>query len=90
VLIAVHTIILFTSGTQADFDNDPLVKGRPVVLQQKDGHALWVSSKIVEQMLPIPEEVEGGYIRRDASGSPTGMVRWRPAIEAHISYRSLP
>ncbi|EIN11936.1 hypothetical protein PUNSTDRAFT_99280 [Punctularia strigosozonata HHB-11173 SS5] len=59
--------------TAADFDEDPLVKGRPVVLQQKDGHALWVSPKVLEQMTPIPYEVEGGYIRRDSSGLPTGV-----------------
>ncbi|KAK1229178.1 hypothetical protein PQX77_007750 [Marasmius sp. AFHP31] len=58
----------------ADLDEDPIIRGRPVVLQSKDCHALWVSSKALEASLPLPSEVEGGVIVRDASGEPTGML----------------
>ncbi|KAJ8077031.1 hypothetical protein PM082_001454 [Marasmius tenuissimus] len=58
----------------ADLDEDPIIRGRPVVLQSKDCHALWVSSKALEASLPLPSEVEGGVIVRDASGKPTGML----------------
>ncbi len=45
---------------------------RPVALQSKDGHALWVSSAVLKTMEPIPEDVEGGVIVRDSFGKPTG------------------
>ena len=57
---------------QADLDADPVVRGRPVVLQSKDCHALWVSAKIIESSLPLPEVVDGGVIVRDKGGRPTG------------------
>ena len=57
---------------QADLDADSVVRGRPVVLQSKDCHALWVSSKIIETSLPLPEVVDGGIIVRDKAGRPTG------------------
>ncbi|KIK68827.1 hypothetical protein GYMLUDRAFT_1000742 [Collybiopsis luxurians FD-317 M1] len=60
--------------TAADLDSDPIIRGRPVVLQSKDCHALWVSQRALESSLPFPEEIEGGVIMRDASGNPTGML----------------
>jgi hypothetical protein len=60
---------------QADLDADPVVRDRPVVLQSKDCHALWVSSKIIESSLPLPEVVDGGVIVRDKGGHPTGELR---------------
>ena len=45
-----------------------------VVLEAKDGHAIWVNSKVLEDISPLPENVEGGVIVRDASGKPTGDV----------------
>lgn len=57
-----------------DLDSDPVVQGRPVVLQSKDYHALWVSSKAIEVSMPLPDDVEGGVIFRNASGYPTGML----------------
>ncbi|KAI0656518.1 amidohydrolase family-domain-containing protein [Cubamyces menziesii] len=52
---------------------DPIVAGRPVVLQSKDGHALWVSLTVLQAMEPLPDEVEGGVIVRDSFGKPTGV-----------------
>lgn len=49
-----------------------MVAGRLIVLQSKDGHALWVSLAVLKSMDPLPEEVEGGVIVRDADGNPTG------------------
>ena len=60
---------------QADLDSDPIVRQRRVVLESKDGHAIWVNSKILEDISPLPEDVEGGVIVRDASGKPTGDVQ---------------
>ncbi|TFY79694.1 hypothetical protein EWM64_g4319 [Hericium alpestre] len=57
--------------TAADLDVDPVIRSRPVVLQSKDGHAIWVNSRILD-ILTIPDEVEGGIIVRDAAGKPTG------------------
>jgi len=59
---------------QADLDADPVIEGRPVVLQSKDCHALWVSSAALENSLPLPSEVEGGVIVRDRYGRPTGKM----------------
>lgn len=65
---------LITFIIQADLDSDPVIRGRPVVLQSKDCHALWVSSKALEVSLPFPEDVDGGVIIRDSSGRPTGTL----------------
>ncbi|KAG9316428.1 amidohydrolase family-domain-containing protein [Chiua virens] len=55
-------------------EEDPVVHGRPVVLQSKDGHALWVSKMVLQLSGPFPQEVEGGVIFRDALGIPTGVL----------------
>ncbi|KAG6832492.1 hypothetical protein H0H87_001417 [Tephrocybe sp. NHM501043] len=65
-----------TSGwpTSAHLDEDPVVRGRPVVLQSKDCHALWASSKAMTSSMPFPNEVDGGVIVRDEAGNPTGVL----------------
>jgi predicted amidohydrolase YtcJ len=50
------------------------VRRHRVVLEAKDGHAIWVNSKVLEDISPLPENVEGGVIVRDESGKPTGDV----------------
>ena len=57
---------------QEDLEADPVVSGRPIALQSKDGHALWVSAKVLDSIQPLPDKVEGGVIVRDANGNPTG------------------
>jgi len=42
------------------------------VLQSKDGHALWVSSSVIQSSLPFPTTIEGGMIVRDSSSGPIG------------------
>ncbi|KAF8891698.1 amidohydrolase family-domain-containing protein [Infundibulicybe gibba] len=59
--------------SSADLDRDPIIRGRPIVLQSKDCHALWVSSKAIEASLPLPDAVDGGIVFRDDSGNPTGL-----------------
>lgn len=59
--------------TAAVLDSDPIVRQHRVVLEAKDGHAIWVNSKVLECISPLPENVEGGVIVRDASGKPTGV-----------------
>ena len=54
-------------------EQDPVVKDRPIVLQSKDGHAIWVSKAILQAVQPLLEAVEGGVIVRDGSGNPTGI-----------------
>jgi len=60
------------TAIQADLDADDVVRGRPIVLQSKDRHALWVSSKILEISMPFPKSVDGGIIVRNGTGHPTG------------------
>jgi len=50
------------------------VRQHRVVLEAKDGHAIWVNSRVLEEISPLPESVDGGVIVRDASGKPTGDV----------------
>ncbi|KAF5321778.1 hypothetical protein D9619_001389 [Psilocybe cf. subviscida] len=59
--------------TAADLDADSIVRGRPVILQSKDCHALWASSRAIQISLPLPESVEGGVIVRDANANPSGV-----------------
>lgn len=60
----------------------PILTGRAISLSRIDGHAKWVSKRVLEIMkekgvLPGPEEDEriereGGKILRDEEGKPTG------------------
>ncbi|KAK0461124.1 amidohydrolase family-domain-containing protein [Desarmillaria tabescens] len=56
-----------------DLDADPIVHGRPVILQSKDGHAIWVSRATLNDNGPYPEHVEGGVIETDSDGNPNGV-----------------
>ncbi|KAJ7141779.1 amidohydrolase family-domain-containing protein [Mycena crocata] len=60
--------------TAGDLDADPVIKGRPVMLQSKDCHAQWVSGRVLELTGPLPESVEGGIILTDDAGAPTGVL----------------
>ncbi|KAJ7873422.1 amidohydrolase family-domain-containing protein [Mycena leptocephala] len=60
--------------TANDLDADPIIRGRPVVLQSKDCHALWVSARVLQLSEPFPPSVEGGVILTDDSGAPTGVL----------------
>ncbi|KAJ6497741.1 amidohydrolase family-domain-containing protein [Mycena sanguinolenta] len=59
--------------TAADLSSDPLLRGRPILLLRVDVHAAWVSERVLEILGPLPSEVGGGKIIRDASGEPTGI-----------------
>jgi predicted amidohydrolase YtcJ len=59
---------------QADIDADPLLRGRPIALRRIDGHAIWVSPRVIELMGELPSDVNGGEIIRDSNGKPTGSV----------------
>jgi len=60
--------------TSADLDADPVIRGRPVILQSKDGHALWLSSAALQSIEEFPDTVEGGIVVRDEQGVPTGVL----------------
>ncbi|TFK71571.1 hypothetical protein BDN72DRAFT_869936 [Pluteus cervinus] len=61
--------------TAEDLENDPVLVGRPIALRRVDGHAIWVSQAVLEEMgdLPPSKEPEGGQIIRDADGLPSGV-----------------
>ena len=59
---------------QEDLEADPVVAGRPIILQSRDGHALWVSQRTLAENAPFPDTIEGGVIMRDKTGNPTGAV----------------
>ncbi|KAG1761990.1 amidohydrolase family-domain-containing protein [Suillus occidentalis] len=60
--------------TSDALEMDPIIRGRPVILQSKDGHALWISKKALELNSPWPSEVEGGVIMKDSFGNPSGVL----------------
>ncbi|KAG5221307.1 amidohydrolase family-domain-containing protein [Salix suchowensis] len=82
-------------GPEEDLETDSILKGRPIVLQSKDCHALWLSPKAAEASLPFPDAVEGGVIVRDKLGKPTGvfldnaqeLVKQPPVTEADLLKR---
>jgi predicted amidohydrolase YtcJ len=67
---------------QADLEESPILRGRPISLSRIDGHAKWVSPRVLEIMqesgkLPPPSqdseiEKDGGKILRFDDGKPTG------------------
>ncbi|KAJ7072616.1 amidohydrolase 3 [Mycena amicta] len=59
--------------TAEDLSHDPLLRGRPILLYRVDGHASWVSQRVLELMQPLPPDIEGGSILRDKDGNPTGI-----------------
>lgn len=59
--------------SQADLDNEPLLKGRLISLTRVDGHARWVSNAVLQLIAKdLPTQVPGGLIVRDEDGAPTG------------------
>ena len=58
---------------QADLDADPVIRGRQVILESKDGHAFWVSGTTLKTYAPYPDSYPGGSIIRDQDGEPTGV-----------------
>lgn len=48
------------------------MRGRPIVLLGKDGHAFWCSEKAIALSGPFPDTIEGGVIVRDDKGLPAG------------------
>lgn len=59
---------------KAEFDAEPLLRGRPIVLRRVDGHALWVSSRVIKELGSLPDHIEGGAIIRYENGKPTGEI----------------
>jgi hypothetical protein len=55
-----------------------VIRGRSVILQSKDGHALWVSGKTLELSQPFPDVIDGGLVIRDVLGKPTGQLSCQP------------
>ena len=91
-LIASQAMIAYITPwpyIQADLDADNIIRGRPVILQSKDCHALWVSSKAIEESDPFPTSVEGGVVIRDEGGRPTGLFCIMPVhLKSQIHYHS--
>ncbi|KAI6120257.1 amidohydrolase family-domain-containing protein [Pisolithus croceorrhizus] len=56
-----------------DFDAEPLLRGRRIYLDRIDGHAAWVSRRVLQLMGELPNTVDGGEIIRDGSANPTGI-----------------
>ncbi|KAH9083588.1 amidohydrolase family-domain-containing protein [Lactarius deliciosus] len=55
--------------TAADLDSDPLVRQHRVILEAKDGHAIWVNSRVLEEISPLQRAsmVVSSYVMHQAS-----------------------
>ncbi|KIY48037.1 hypothetical protein FISHEDRAFT_65887 [Fistulina hepatica ATCC 64428] len=61
--------------TAADLEEDEIVRGRLLILQSKDCHALWISASALKLIGDdLPKEVDGGVVVRDEIGRPTGLL----------------
>lgn len=52
-------------------------------MKRIDGHAAWVSSRVIEEAGDLPSSIEGGEIIRDKDGYPTG-IGWRDYISTFL------
>ncbi|TFK44025.1 amidohydrolase family-domain-containing protein [Crucibulum laeve] len=59
--------------TWRDFELNPITANHKIILQSRDGHALWVSRAALADSAPFPDEIEGGVIVRDENNEPTGV-----------------
>ena len=57
-------------------DLDSIEETRPIVLAGNDGHTAWVNSRALDllRITARTPDPEGGKIRRDPSGAPTGLL----------------
>jgi predicted amidohydrolase YtcJ len=55
---------------------DPLVADRPLILENRDGHAVWVNSRALRLagIDATTADPPGGRIERDGAGRPTGLL----------------
>jgi hypothetical protein len=68
-----------TGGFPTRQDLDAAFPDRPIYLERIDGHAGWVNTAAIEQTVGLDaltsmEDPEGGSIRRDDDGVPTGIL----------------
>jgi predicted amidohydrolase YtcJ len=66
----------FPGGTPSRADLDAAVPGRPVFLENRDGHGAWVSSRALELagVDAATSDPADGRIEREADGSPQGTL----------------
>ena len=66
----------FPGGTPSRLDLDRLVPGRPVFLENRDGHGAWVSSRALEMagVTATTPDPGDGRIEREPDGSPQGTL----------------
>ncbi|KAL0570468.1 hypothetical protein V5O48_011495 [Marasmius crinis-equi] len=64
----------FPTAADLSASRDPILKNRLIALRRVDGHATWVSPRVLE-ITPTTkdDEVEGGVIVRDDEGKATGV-----------------
>ncbi|KAK0209463.1 hypothetical protein IW262DRAFT_1416851 [Armillaria fumosa] len=63
--------------TANDLEVDPVIKGRPIILESGSHHAIWVSSTILKDLAVRKKlwihHVHSGDILKDTKGQPTGV-----------------
>jgi predicted amidohydrolase YtcJ len=66
----------FPGGTPSRHDLDAAVPGRPVFLENRDGHGAWVSSRALEMagVTAATSDPVDGRIERETDGSPQGTL----------------
>jgi predicted amidohydrolase YtcJ len=51
-----------------------VIRGRPVILESKDGHAFWVSGATLDANAPYPDSYPGGTIVKNSQGQANGCL----------------
>ncbi len=74
------------------FDLDNVSNNRPVIVIKHDGHSVIANTKAIEiaGISASTPEPDGGYIDRDAYGSPLGIFREAPAVSLILNHMSMP
>ncbi|KAK0196322.1 hypothetical protein F5146DRAFT_997779 [Armillaria mellea] len=63
--------------TAKDLELDPVIRGRPIILESESHHAIWVSSAVLKDLAVRKKlwihRVHSGDILKDTKGEPTGV-----------------
>lgn len=60
---------------------DEIFLDKFVILKRRDGHSVWVNSKVLNELnINKDTNIKGGKVEKDENGEPTGILRERAAL----------
>lgn len=58
---------------------DEIFKDKYVILKRRDGHSVWVNSKVLNEInINEISKIKGSKVELDSNGNPTGLLREKP------------